>query len=156
MNADRGDYRFPRAVRLRRPLDFKAVYARRTSVAAGPLVLYGLRRPDNTVSRLGLSVSRRVGNAVVRNRWKRRLRDVFRRLQERLPVGLDVVVVVRAAGPPRAGAAGVAAVERLLLDLTGRLVKKIGKQADKVSPADGPPHPSPLPLTVKRSGESDG
>ncbi|NDH95806.1 MAG: ribonuclease P protein component, partial [Planctomycetia bacterium] len=67
-------------------------------MAAGPLVLYGLRRHDSTVSRLGLSVSRRVGHAVVRNRWKRRLRDVFRRLRERLPAGLDIVVVVRAAG----------------------------------------------------------
>lgn len=156
MNADRGDCRFPRSARLRRPLDFKTVYEGRTSVAAGPLVLYGLRRHDSTVSRLGLSVSRRVGHAVVRNRWKRRLRDVFRRLRERLPAGLDIVVVVRAAGPPRAGAAGVAAVERLLLDLTGRLARKIGERAEKISPADDQPHPVTPQSSVKRSGDSNG
>lgn len=156
MNAERGDCRFPRTARLRRPLDFKAVYAGRTSVAAGPLVLYGLRRPDNGVSRLGLSVSRRVGHAVVRNRWKRRLRDVFRRLRERLPAGLDIVVVVRAAGPPRAGAAGVAAIERLLLDLIGRLVRKIGEPIDKASPSDGHSRPATPRSSVKRGGHSDG
>jgi len=131
-----GDCRFPRTARLRRPLEFKAVYAGRMSVAAGPLVLYGLQRPDAaTASRLGLSVSRRVGNAVVRNRWKRRLRDVFRRLRPRLPAGLDLVVVVRAAGPPFAGAAGAAAIERLLLDLAGRLVRKIDRREKTSLPA---------------------
>jgi ribonuclease P protein component len=139
-----GDRRFPRDVRLRRPLDFKAVYAGRLSVAAGPLVLYGLRQPEaTTATRLGLSVSRRVGKAVVRNRWKRRLRDVFRRLRARLPAGFDLVVVVRAVGPPRAGAAGVAAIERLLLDLVGRLVRKIGRRAGAAGPSDQGSSPDP-------------
>lgn len=156
MNADRGSCRFPRAARLRRPLDFKAVYAGRTSVAAGPLVLYGLRRSDATESRLGLSVSRRVGNAVVRNRWKRRLRDVFRRLRGTLPAGLDLVVVVRAAGPPRTGAAGVAKIERLLLDLAGRLVRKVEWRSKKTSLADEQPHPDTPQSSGKRGGGSDG
>lgn len=137
-----GDRRFPRAARLRRLLDFKSVYAGRMSVAAGPLVVYGLLRPDRTAAtRLGLSVSRRVGNAVVRNQWKRRLRDVFRRLRPRLPAGLDLVVVVRAAGPPRAGAAAVETIERLLLDLVGRLVKKISRRAAAAGSPDHLPPP---------------
>lgn len=137
-----GDRRFPRTARLRRPLEFKAVYNGRLSVAAGPLVIYGLRQAEPASgSRLGLSVSRRVGNAVVRNRWKRRLRDVFRRLRPQLPAGLDLVVVVRSVGPPRPGAVGVAATERLLLDLVGRLVKKIGRRAAAPKPPDHPPPP---------------
>lgn len=156
MNADRGNCRFPRAARLRRPLDFKAVYAGRTSVAAGPLVLYGLPRSDTTESRLGLSVSRRVGNAVVRNRWKRRLRDVFRRLRGRLPAALDLVVVVRAAGPPRTGAAGVAEIERLLLDLAARLRRKVSRRAAEASPSDEQSHPDSPQSSGKRSGGSNG
>jgi ribonuclease P protein component len=142
VSAAEGTHRFPRTSRLRRSLEFKAVYAGRTSSAAGPLVLYGLRQPDaKTATRLGLSVSRRVGNAVVRNCWKRRLRDVFRRLRPQLPAGLDLVVVVRAVGPPRPGAAGVAAIERLLLDLVGRLVKQFDRRvgprrSGKVQPPD--------------------
>lgn len=129
--------RFPRSARLRSRLDFQAVYAGRMSVAAGPLVLYGLPRSGATAQpRLGLSVSRRVGNAVVRNRWKRRLRDVFRRLRSRLPAGIDFVVVVRAAGPPQPGLAGVNKIERLLVDLTGRLVKKFNRHAETSRPAD--------------------
>lgn len=48
--------------------------------------------------RLGLSVSKRLGNAVARNRWKRILREAFRLHRERLPAGLDLVVVPRAGG----------------------------------------------------------
>lgn len=52
------------------------------------------------ISRLGLVVSRKVGNAVERNRVKRRLREVFRASKARLPSPLDVVVVCH---PPAAG-----------------------------------------------------
>lgn len=47
---------------------------------------------DVDVSRLGLTVTKRVGNAVVRNRIKRKLRDAFRRRRFDLPSGLDLVV----------------------------------------------------------------
>lgn len=45
--------------------------------------------------RLGLTVSRRVGNAVVRNRLKRRVREWFRRARAELEPGLDLVVIAR-------------------------------------------------------------
>jgi ribonuclease P protein component len=51
-------------------------------------------------SRLGLSVSRKVGPAVVRNRWKRLLREAFRLQRQELPVGLDIVTIPRADDPP--------------------------------------------------------
>ncbi len=86
--------RFTRAFRLRHAREFQAVYATRHRRESGPLLLYGmpngLRNP-----RIGLSVSRKVGGAVTRNRIKRRLRDSFRRLKVDLDEPFDYVVVVR-------------------------------------------------------------
>jgi ribonuclease P protein component len=47
-------------------------------------------------SRLGITVSRRVGNAVVRNRIKRRVREWFRREKDQFQTGVDLVVIARA------------------------------------------------------------
>ena len=74
-------------------------------------------------TRLGLSIGRKVGNAVVRNRWKRAIREVFRKSVQQFPVGLDIVV------RPRKGAElSYAAVERSLPRLVARIVKKLPKQ----------------------------
>lgn len=115
---------FPRAARIRSPADFARVYDRRCSAAAGPLVLYAAPREDATAdARVGLSVSRRIGNAVVRNRWKRRLREAFRLVRSRLPAGTDYVIVVR-SGDPGLGAEAArqteAAIESLVARVTGR------------------------------------
>lgn len=60
----------------------------------GPLVVIG-RPNDLPHCRLGLSVSRRVGNAVKRHAIKRRVREAFRLSQHDLPPGYDLVVIVR-------------------------------------------------------------
>jgi len=46
-------------------------------------------------SRLGLTTSRKVGNAVRRNRWRRLIREAFRKNKQALPVGFDLVVIVK-------------------------------------------------------------
>ena len=46
-------------------------------------------------SRIGITASRKVGNAVRRNRWKRRIREIFRRNKRDIPVGYDFVVIVK-------------------------------------------------------------
>ena len=95
---------FRRVDRLLRPSEFGRV-AREGRRAAGPafVLLVWPRAADvsGPPQRLGITVSRKVGGAVVRNRVKRRVREWFRRLRPRLRSGIDVVVI------GRSGAAGL-------------------------------------------------
>jgi ribonuclease P protein component len=91
--------RFRKHEHLRRPADFKQVYDRRCSVSDGRLVVYG-RLNGLAHARLGLSVSKRVGPAVVRNRMRRLYREAFRLTRAELPVGLDLVLIPRSTRRP--------------------------------------------------------
>lgn len=85
---------FGRDKRLRSSADFEAVYQVRFRQSAGGLVLFARgNRPGD--SRFGVSVSKKVGNAVARNRFKRLLREAYRLQQHELPQGFDWVAVVR-------------------------------------------------------------
>lgn len=70
--------------RLTHDRQFSGVYGARARATRGPLVLHALRN-SLVHPRLGLSVGRRVGGAVARNRFKRLLREAFRMLQYDLP-----------------------------------------------------------------------
>lgn len=112
---------FPRESRLLRPAEFTRVYAVRRSVARGPLVLYAAARSEpGGRPRLGLSVSRRIGNAVRRNLWKRRLREAFRRVQGKLDPHCDYIIVVR-SGKPHAGSDHERQTERMIIELAVRV-----------------------------------
>jgi ribonuclease P protein component len=93
------DQRFPKSLRLQTPAEFRRVFERRRSTTNGRLTLFGCEN-DLGQSRLGLSISRKVGGAVVRNRWKRVLREAFRLGREKLPAGLDLVIVAKDSTPP--------------------------------------------------------
>lgn len=69
---------------------------RGAKVSLGPLL--GLALPNNRGwTRVGFTVSTKVGNSVVRNRIRRRLREIFRKRRGELPVGIDLVLVARAS-----------------------------------------------------------
>jgi ribonuclease P protein component len=89
---------FPRAHRLSGKIAFAAVYAASTKQSRGPLAIYS-KPNDLSHCRWGLSVSRRVGNAIRRNRVKRLLRESIRLLQHNFSGGYDVVIVVRPHDP---------------------------------------------------------
>ncbi|MEM9296310.1 MAG: ribonuclease P protein component, partial [Planctomycetota bacterium] len=85
--------RFTSAMRLHGKAQFDAVYDRRVRKRVGPIAV-AARLNGLPHDRLGLSVGRRVGNAVRRHRLKRLLREAFRLDQHARPGGLDLVVVV--------------------------------------------------------------
>lgn len=101
--------------RLSRSAEFDRVYREGRSHAGPHLVVYSFPREDEDPARLGLSVGRKVGGAVDRNRIKRMLRDAFWGLAEELPAGHDFVVVARAeASNLEGGEAARSELEELL------------------------------------------
>jgi ribonuclease P protein component len=115
------DQRFPKQLRILSRGDFRRVYAGRCAVGDDLLRLVG-RLNEQSHPRLGLSVSRECGNAVVRNRWKRLLREAFRLSREKLPTGLDFVAIPRAPAPPELNA-----LRKSIVNLSWRLSKRLQK-----------------------------
>ncbi|HSP71969.1 MAG TPA: ribonuclease P protein component [Gaiellaceae bacterium] len=93
--------------RLSRSRDFDAVYRHGRSVSTRFLVLYAFDRDASEGdARLGLAVPKAVGGAVVRNRIKRQLKEIWRARLERVPAGRDYVLVVRPGLPEAAETRG--------------------------------------------------
>jgi ribonuclease P protein component len=93
------DARFPPECHVRRGVDFDRAYRRRSAASDDVLLVFACEN-QLPCARLGLSVSRKVGGAPQRNRWKRRLREAFRLSHGQLPTGVDLVVVPKAPQEP--------------------------------------------------------
>ncbi len=100
---------------LRKPQEFQAVYDRRRSSADGTIIVY-VRENGLPQSRLGLSVSKKFGGAVQRNRIRRLMREAYRLTKEHFPPGYDIVLIPR----PQ---------EEFTLDAFRKALKKLVPQA---------------------------
>ena len=120
------DAAFPKLHRLTTEGQFKRVFAHRTSAANSVIVVYGA--PNGLpFCRLGLVVSRKIGGAVVRNRWKRLIREAFRQQHKQLPTGLDLVVLPRAGSEPNCETVSAA-----LAKLVGQVARRLDHKAASV------------------------
>jgi ribonuclease P protein component len=115
--AGAGRESFPRARRVRKRLDFLRVQGRGRRYSTAHYLVFALPAEAPRATRFGVTVSRKVGNAVARNRVKRWLREHCRRWAPEVPPNLDIVIVAR----PGAERAGFAPTSQELASLTKRL-----------------------------------
>jgi ribonuclease P protein component len=117
------DQRFPKHLRLCSRGDFRGVYEDHRT-ASNSLLRMLARLTELPHARIGMSVSRKVGNAVHRNRWKRLLREAFRLSREKLPTGLDFVIIPRESVEPE-----LQPLKESLIDLSWKLHKRLKREA---------------------------
>lgn len=101
--------------RLRKRQEFSYTYKRGRSIANSCLVLV-YRKNGLDVSRVGFSVSKKYGNAVNRNRIKRRLKEIYRGRIDEIRTGFDLIFIVRI----RAKGASFARLENQMENLLRR------------------------------------
>ncbi len=82
-------------LRIKKDLDFQKVFHDGQSTANRQFVIYVLNRPEQAHYRVGLSVSKKIGNAVMRNRIKRLIRQVVFEFSDVMKNGKDVVIIAR-------------------------------------------------------------
>jgi ribonuclease P protein component len=92
-------FRFRPHEHLRRADDFRRVFERRRSVSDAWLIVYGCENGLPHL-RLGLSVSRKFGQATHRNRLRRLYREAFRLTRQQMPTGLDLILIPRRPESP--------------------------------------------------------
>jgi ribonuclease P protein component len=81
--------------RIKKNEEFQKVFQNGKSTANRQFVIYVLDKPDQPYFRIGLSVSKKLGKAVVRNRIKRYIRQVFLEMKEEIAPGKDYVIIAR-------------------------------------------------------------
>jgi len=102
---------------IKRNNEFRRIYALGKSAATGNIALY-CKRNRRGCSQLGITVSTKVGKAVIRNRVRRRLREIYRLHEASIARGYDLVIVARVKSP-------YATYKQLERDFL-RLVDKLG------------------------------
>jgi ribonuclease P protein component len=118
-------FRFRKYEHLRRPADFRRVYERRRSVGDAILIVYACEN-DLPYLRLGMSVSRKMGNAVRRNRLRRLYREAFRLTRHHMPTGYDLILIPRRFEPPT-----LEQLKESLPRLVGQVARKLQREAEK-------------------------
>ena len=84
-----------RKYRIKKNKDFQVVFKKGKSIANRQFVLYILQKPEEKEFRIGLSVSKKIGNAVTRNKVKRLIRQVFLEEKHRIAYGKEFIIIAR-------------------------------------------------------------
>ena len=109
------DFSFPKEYRLRKRREFRKVYEEGQKIYSQYFTIHALRNQLGH-PRLGITVTRKIGKSVVRNRWKRLIREAFRLNKHKLPSWDIVVTVKRGYKPPK-----LQEVERDLVEAIAKL-----------------------------------
>lgn len=80
---------------IKKRKDFKSIYEKKNTFATKNLVLFISKNCDLESNRYGISVSRKVGNSVIRHTLVRRIREICRKNEEKLLKGIDMIIVLR-------------------------------------------------------------
>lgn len=91
---------FPKQYRVLRGDEFTRILRRGVHAADGMLVVYALASQSEYSPRLGVTIPKKTGPAVVRNLWKRLIRESFRMQRDQLPAGFDFVVRPKKGATP--------------------------------------------------------
>lgn len=81
--------------RVKKNKEFQTIFKNGRSMANRQFVIYVLEREDDDELRIGLSVSKKIGNAVTRNRIKRLIRQVFSEEKDRIAKNSDYIIIAR-------------------------------------------------------------
>lgn len=115
---------FPKSARIVKSDDF-TVIIRHGEYAADDVLVVNVRwalGAQNSPAKLGISIPKKTGNAVVRNRWKRWIRESFRTQREGLPHGVELIV-----RPKRDAQGSFATVDKSIRNTVTRAVRKLKK-----------------------------
>jgi ribonuclease P protein component len=81
--------------RLQKNEEFQVVFKQGTSVANRQFVIYSLKKKEQDAFRVGVSVSKKMGNAVTRNRLRRTIKEAVRLRADEIKPGLDFIIICR-------------------------------------------------------------
>lgn len=110
---------------LRHPSDFRRVYDRRRSASNARLIVYACENGLPHL-RLGLSVSRKFGQATHRNRLRRLYREAFRLTRHEMPTGLDLILIPRGSVIPT-----LEELKKTLPELVSQVAKRLAREGNR-------------------------
>ena len=111
--------RFHKSQRVVSSKEFTLILRKGSCAADGVLVLFAVES-DRQTPRLGITIPKKTGNAVVRNHWKRLIRESYRTQQEQIPAGYDYVV-----RPKKGAEATWQTIRKSVPRLANKAVKRI-------------------------------
>lgn len=117
------DFRFPKIYRLKKSGDFEKTYHQKQRASDQHLLIF-VAKNSLDVTRCGLSVSKKHGNAVCRNRKKRLLREAFRLVRHQLPAGYDLVLIPRVDS-----GANFKQYQKSLLKIVNKIVRRMERSS---------------------------